>query len=166
MSMRNKYILIAFGVLCISLFILFDIPYSYSKSLKTRSSIRNIYYAVLITSNDRKLDLRQLLRITGDNRDMPGLLNEFIKNTWSKYSSADLDLIDAWGNPLCAAWRPDISTNASACLLNCVDYKLLIWSSGKNGINEFGYNDDVVFKMPAVMKEVNKLNPLDQKNHL
>lgn len=133
-----------------------------SKELKTQSNIFNIYTALLIIKNNEKLDLDQLLKNIEEDKSLSQQLGRFIEKSWRKVFLNDLSffkddhLIDAWGNPLCVAWRSDISLKASINLLNSVDYNLLIWSSGKNGINEFGYNDDVVYTMSDVMKDSNK----------
>ena len=165
MNIRKRYILIPFIVaLCFCLFLLMDTPNTSSKSLQTQGVIRDVYSELLRMDNNEKSDLRKLLQSKGEAGCLSRLLCDLMKNAWVKYSQSNLDLfennciIDAWGNPLCMAWRSDIMAKSSIDLLNSVDYELLIWSSGKNGIDEFGHNDDIVYEMSEVVKQANKTN--------
>ena len=60
-----------------------------------------------------------------------------------KTSNSVTTLVDGWERPLRVAWRADVlRLNATARVLARTN-ELLIWSSGKNGIDEFGGGDDV-----------------------
>lgn len=141
------------------LYILTRKPLAYSKSAQTRSNIGIIYVEVLNMNCDIKSDLLQSLTNIREEDEISFLLGKHIKNSWVTRSPSSYDLttdslfVDGWGNPLCIAWRSDISAKASTSLLKSIDLELLIWSSGPNGINEFGYKDDIIFEMPEVMKQ-------------
>lgn len=164
MKLRKRYLLILVGgALCLFLLILIYLPDPPSKSLQTRVLIRNIYQELLRINEEGESDIRQLLHSKGEERCLSRLLCDLIKEPWVKYSQSNLvlfknnSIIDAWGNSLCVAWRSDITTKATIGLLNSVDCELIIWSSGKNGVNEFGDNDDVYFGMSWVMKQARKI---------
>jgi len=159
MRLRKIYILIPFvGVLCFYLLLLMDRPGPPLKSLQTRAIIRDVYSELSRMSNDKQPNFRQLLNSDGEDKCLSRLLCDLIKDAWAGYSQSNSDhfdnnrIIDAWGNQLCVAWRSDITTKASLDLLNSADYELLIWSSGKNGIDELGHNDDVLLWIPHKMK--------------
>ena len=48
---------------------------------------------------------------------------------------------DGWGHPYHIDWRTNLS-NRSTAMLRANENSLLIWSSGENGINEYGGGDD------------------------
>jgi len=159
MKLRKRYLLILIGgALCFFLLLLINLPDPPSKSFQTRVLIRNIYHELLRINEESESDIRQLLHGKGGKRCISRLLCDLIKEPWIKYSESNRALfknnsiIDPWGNPLCVAWRSDITTKASIDLLNSVDCELIIWSSGKNGLNEFGDKDDVYYVMPEVMR--------------
>lgn len=56
--------------------------------------------------------------------------------------SKNLSKIDAWGNQYNVEWRTNIVSIVSPMLLKN-ENELLIWSSGANGINEYGNGDDI-----------------------
>lgn len=58
---------------------------------------------------------------------------------------------DAWGNRFNIDFKTNlIPRGASAALLN-TSFDLVVWSSGRNGTNEFGNGDDVVLPPAANM---------------
>lgn len=59
----------------------------------------------------------------------------------------DSSLIDSWKRPVNVFWRTNMPENASAELLNSTDMDVVIWSSGKDGVNDFGNGDDIFFRL-------------------
>src|SRR5687767_14217644 len=57
------------------------------------------------------------------------------------------NLRDGWQRPVFVYWRVD-ATNVSVALLANSGH-LIIWSSGANGINDWGYGDDVYYSPPS-----------------
>jgi hypothetical protein len=60
-------------------------------------------------------------------------------------SNGDRSVLDSWGRPLHFEYRSShiLTTNAPSPLLTKSN-KVLVWSSGPNGSNEFGRGDDIV----------------------
>ncbi|MFA7231938.1 MAG: hypothetical protein WC071_11765 [Victivallaceae bacterium] len=86
-------------------------------------------------------ELRKWIRNNG--------LNNFLPNPeWrpEKYFASKNNTCDFFGNPLHIDYTGNFPQNISAHKFKKLKYNLVVWSSGPNGINEWGEGDDVVYK--------------------
>lgn len=94
--------------------------------------------AGLLGTESKGTELNAKFAATIDGIDGLDLLGATVKT-----SNSLTTLVDGWERPLRVAWRADVlRLNATARVLARTN-ELLIWSSGKNGIDEFGSGDDI-----------------------
>ena len=65
------------------------------------------------------------------------LSRQLMGDIWNRISGGD-----GWSRAYNIAWRSNL-TNINSVMLDANTNSLLIWSSGRNGINEFGNKDDI-----------------------
>lgn len=65
------------------------------------------------------------------------LTRQLMEDIWNRISDGD-----GWGRAYNIAWRTSFN-NTNSVMLEANTNSLLIWSSGQNGINEFGNGDDI-----------------------
>lgn len=81
-----------------------------------------------IHSNDLKAALIVLLEAEGGDKGAADLLRRG----------------DGWGRPYNVEWRTNLVDTASPMLI-WNRFPLLVWSSGWNGVNEYGNGDDIYY---------------------
>jgi hypothetical protein len=79
-----------------------------------------------INSNDLKAALIVLLETEGGDKGAADLLRRG----------------DGWGRPYHVEWRSNL-VDVATSMLTWNDFPLLVWSSGENGVNEYGEGDDL-----------------------
>jgi hypothetical protein len=79
-----------------------------------------------INRNDLKAALIVLLETEGGDKGAADLLRRG----------------DGWGRPYNVEWRSNL-VDVATSMLTWNDFPLLIWSSGENGVNEYGEGDDI-----------------------
>ena len=82
-----------------------------------------------------------LARHDGDNL-LDAVIQLIARDETLKPISDNLRKSDGWGRPYNVEWRTNIVGVASPMLKANQD-ALLIWSSGENGVNEYGNGDDI-----------------------
>lgn len=82
-----------------------------------------------------------LARHDGDNL-LDAVIQLIARDETLKPISNNLRKSDGWGRPYNVEWRTNIVGVASPMLKANQD-ALLIWSSGENGVNEYGNGDDI-----------------------
>jgi len=86
-------------------------------------------------------DLRKWIRNNGFNNFLPN-------PNWrpEKYFDVKDNTYDYFGNPLNIDYAENFPENVSVHKFKVLKYKLVVWSSGINGIDEWGQGDDIVYK--------------------
>jgi hypothetical protein len=147
----------AYLLLIILLFLLLSScrePEKQAPRAVTRGRLAVIYRAIRDIENDRheRIDL-QLEKTHGSN-DLSGkllkLLEREIQASNMTASNATKEFkLDGFGNPFNMELRKNLSSKKISTSLSSSNFELLVWSSGPNGINEFGFGDDVVYENEA-----------------
>ena len=139
-------VLVGTGLL---VFGLFAVPKTKSEAGRCRVVISDVYVKLAVEYEDSGKTIRELVKSqeTNDLRTTIGrLIVELAKKNGvevPKYFSGSL-LHDPWGRPLNIGWKSDLLGKTNAPKLLASDGQILIWSSGRNGVNEFGEGDDII----------------------
>ena len=122
-------------------------PVRPSTRAKTFATIRNCYWFLGGTVEERSNNLHRLAMLEQKGRDLPSAIAQlyyrpFDESVWTNGFEITNVVLDPWHEPLMVCWRSKISEKASPELLN-EHPVLLIWSKGANRSNEWGHGDDV-----------------------
>lgn len=94
-------------------------------------------------------------------------LNFFLPNKkWcpaTYYAKVD-NSYDFFGNPINIEYISNIPTTINSHKFKVLKYNLVIWSSGKNGINEWGQGDDIALKKLDNIEDNYGFNKLRKTN--
>jgi len=134
------------GIVAVLLVGLFDVPRTKSPVGSCRQMISEIYFMLEIIANDHDKEIATLL-----DRGAGNDTHHLVLNTLREHATAstirlphyvgETAIIDPWGRPLNVKWVDELPADTN---IPRHPSSLCIWSSGENGINEYGANDDVV----------------------
>jgi hypothetical protein len=143
-----------------------SMPFILPKIMPTPVAVRNAqaegviaecYDGIEMLEVKRKMPLRLILAA---NSAQTGDLNQQITRElynakvigadWDRIDTNTMHIIDYWGRPLCFSWPDDIGGKGPLTKLTNTAVRIIVWSLGANGTNEYGNGDDVVVdKIPA-----------------
>lgn len=147
------------GVICIVLLSvgLFLEPVTRSKTKETQNIIKQVYrfidYTAIAMGFSCADDFVSTCSTTNSPADLLGTILARAVDLGDINPPAFLhneQIWDPWGKPMNVAWRSDIIQNAQK--LSWSPMELVIWSSGRNGRNEFGNGDDIIMPFDAEMQ--------------
>lgn len=150
--MKYIYSLISKDLIChalicfIILGLIFGYRQFYNPILRESPSTKTIYIlsivARVINESKHTPPKNELLKWVCNNG-----LERFLPNPmWcpKKYFNVSNNAYDFFGNQLYINFIDDVSHQIPINKFKILKYNLIIWSSGPNGINEWGYGDDIV----------------------
>lgn len=93
-----------------------------------------------INSDSSRETLRKIIVENGLNNYLPNV-------DWrpEKYFKVKNNAYDFWGKPLNIEFLNNFPVNIRPKKFTPLKHNLLVWSSGKNGIDEWGQGDDIVY---------------------
>ncbi len=103
-------------------------------------SYYNASIGFVLSKGDASLSAR--LNRYGDMSLITALMELIASDESLVAVSKKLSQVDAWGNLYNVEWRTNMVDIVSP-MLQENNNELLIWSSGANGINEYGHGDDI-----------------------
>lgn len=124
-----------------------DSSKSTARVAQTKSRLKNAYYSLKVLEKEHGTPIEtQLIRAKGKT-----LHDQFC---FLLVSAGQQDGIapetisrnlcyDGYGNPFNVEFRTNIGSKSASGIVLRAESELLIWSSGENGINEYGSGDDV-----------------------
>jgi len=141
-----------FMIFCIIIALQFGLSSFYSPIIRESPLTRTNYILDIVArviedsaaappEHSSREELRKWIRDNG--------LNHFLPNpNWrpEKYFNDKDNTHDFFGNPLNIDYIGNFPKNISVHNFKILKYKLVVWSSGLNGIDEWGQGDDIVYK--------------------
>jgi len=153
-SFVNKgIVLIVFGGLSMGLFyISISKPFTPNTELLCQNNLKQLYYFMEYSNARCDSPIRQLLNETNRSCDLSITIGKFISDKLAADSRLTCSfivnsrLIDTWNRPVNICWRTNMPAETSSELLKSTDMDVIIWSSGENGVNEYGNGDDIFYR--------------------
>lgn len=124
---------------------------------KTSAKLKNIYAAMGVLEAENHLSIAEQLRRVSQGTTVPEkwmfLLGENANKLGMEPKQVREELYrDGYGNLFNVDFKTNIAlTNASRALLE-TRFDVVVWSSGRNQINEYGRGDDVFLTMSPERK--------------
>lgn len=146
---------VALGAICIVSSC--DAPSSPAPKALTISRLKQVYYLMGVLESEKNTSIDQIIReVDGSASAQLNFAKVVVKHHLrqgdSEEDAREQLCQDGYGNTFNVEFKTNlVGRNASTPLLN-TSFDVVVWSSGKNAINEFGNGDDVVLAMPAVTK--------------
>src|SRR6185437_13012813 len=146
LSLRLTFVV---GVLASLCFGIWSFQQDYKRQ-KTIARIKQTYTMLSVVGENYHTNVALIIKdrvgSAGDlNQVLYALVTEpdyFISHSMFRTNLISDPLVDSWGHPLEVIWRDDAaSTNISGRLMQSSASLLIIWSTGPNGINEYGNGD-------------------------
>ena len=124
--------------------------------VKTENMIKQVFTAInlfklqygylpfVVSGNQQKNELLVMVLCDDTNSAVAKNINhEGVILMMQNYLNENSHLKDAWGNQIHILF----ATNSNGILIGSKTFNsdVVIWSDGKNGINEFGAGDDILF---------------------
>ncbi|MGI6494967.1 MAG: hypothetical protein ACOX5G_02555 [Kiritimatiellia bacterium] len=126
---------------------IFISPLTRSKETETKNIIRQVYALVEYVAFANGLSSEDLLSAQSETNTPALFLESITRQALSEGlappSLKNGTITDRWGRQLNVAWRYSLAENGDAKRLSQYPSIFVVWSSGNNGINEFGDGDDV-----------------------
>jgi len=132
------------------------VPFSPSLTATSRNTMKQTYLILELLSLERKVSIQCLLATYNKCDNLEEAMGLLILDAFEVGNIKLPDflvksvIVDAWGRPVNVAWRNTMPAQADSALLSSTKSEIIIWSSGENGINEFGTKDDVYYQKPKI----------------
>ena len=143
-------IIFAIGVLLLLLYVAAVVPYSPATGhTSTKRIIRDIYALTCVAGMDKGFTNHVEFLAEAERQ---GSAISFVKGVADTLINDGLDcpefyrngtFYDSYGFPLNFAWESDLSDENPDEEFLAGENGLIVWSSGKNGVNELGSGDDI-----------------------
>jgi len=112
------------------------------------SRLKNVYYTMRLLQTDNQQGIVEQLQAvtnTGTLQDKwVRLMREAVAHSGSSSNAAMEQLCyDGYGRVFNVELRTNLIARGASQSLTNIDFPVVVWSSGLNGVNEFGFGDDV-----------------------
>jgi len=123
-------------------------PTTPARRVQTKSRLKHIAL-ILATIRTEKPDALSLLVPGANGRNEDRLRQFLMREKASLQPLQDDDIskvvVDGWGHSFNLGSRADVAAHDPAATLLEFPGDIVVWSSGPDGINQFGRGDDVVY---------------------
>jgi hypothetical protein len=128
---------------------LFYIPYTPSPVAESQRRIAELYLLLDLIANDTDINISNFSN-NEERNDAYYVVLQYIQKYAKKssirlpfYITSGNNVNDPWGRPFNIKWLKELPVGS--CKLYHPS-SICIWSSGENGVNEYGGNDDISLK--------------------
>ena len=132
-------------------------PVTPAPKVQTTLRLKHVYYAMRVLEAENRLPIGEQLRQVSEGTTLEEkwafLLIDSVGSPEMKPKYIKEQLCrDGYGNLFNVNFKANLTAGGASSVLKQTSFDVVVWSSGRNGINEFGNGDDVVLLLPAGAK--------------
>jgi len=148
MYKKEKIWIIVLSLVCIILISMLYSPTTKAPKTSTKIMLKNIYQAILILEKENHLSIGEQLRQVHNGNSLQEKFIILLSNNSEKLCLnpkiiEKQYLYDGYGNHYNLDYKNDFLLKRGNVEAVNMNFDVIIWSSGKNGINEYGFRDDI-----------------------
>jgi hypothetical protein len=128
-------------------------PVTPAPKAQTVSRLKNVFHAMRLLESENRSSIGDQVRRSSGGATLQGEWENLLIGNAGILGLQPEDIRDqlcrdGYGNLFNVDWRTNVAAAGGSSTLTQTDFDIVVWSSGRDGTNDWGHGDDVTLSPP------------------